>query len=664
MKKFGFIALFFVSIILGSSLVNAQKTDDRILLNIAGDEVTAGDFMYVFRKNNINRESQGPDSIAKYLQLYINFRLKVKEAEQLGLDTAKAFRTELEGYRKQLAQPYFFDSTVSEKLLKEAYERKQWDLRASHILFTCDKNAPPEDTLKAYQGAIAARTRLLAGEDFGKVSQEVSQDPNARDSEANQYRPARKGNLGDLGYFTVFDMVYAFESCAYNTEVGTISMPVRTDHGYHIIKVTDKKPALGQVQVEHIFVSMPPNATPMDSAQKKIKIDAAYEKIKGGANFEEIVKEFSEDKGSAGNGGKLPWFGSNRLVPDFVDAARNLKDSGEVSMPFSTVYGYHIIKLIGRKPVGSFEEEEFGLKTRIEKDMRNKLSEEAVINRIKQENKFKENLKAKEALYATLDSTVLKWEWDASKAAGLTKTVFSLGKTKYTQQDIASYLQSKQSKSITSIRGFFNDSYKSFINEKCFAFEDSHLEQKYPDFRMLIQEYHDGILLFDLMDRNVWSKAVKDTAGLAVFYQENKSKYMWDQRFHASVVTILRPDAVNTDELREMFTSGKAKEEILGQFNTDTTLNIIIETEKFSAGDSPVVDKVQWITGLSPMVDSPSGPSFVFGIEIIPPEPKLMQEARGLVTADYQSYLEEQWIKELRVKYPVTINEEVLSTLK
>ena len=664
MRKIRFIATMSVLIVFMTGGLHAQKTDNRILLNIAGEEVTAGDFMYVYKKNNINREDQGLDSISKYLQLYINFRLKVREAEELGLDTAKAFITELEGYRKQLAQPYFYDSTISEKLIREAYERKQWDLRASHILFTCDKNALPQDTLKAFHSAMAARNRVMAGEDFSKVSVELSQDPNARDSEASQYRPARKGNLGDLGYFTVFDMVYPFESAAYNTPVGTVSMPVRSDHGYHVIKVTDRKPALGQVQVAHIFVSLAAGSTTQDSIQKKIKIDAAYEKIMAGESFEDIVKEFSEDKGSAANGGKLPWFGSNRLVPDFVDAARNLKDSGDISKPFSTIYGYHIIKLLGRKPVGTFEEEEFGLKTRIEKDMRNKLSEEAVISRIKQENNFKEYPKAVEAVYATLDSSVMKWEWTAAKAAGLKKPVFSIGKLKYSQQDLATYLASKQTKSVTSIRGFFNDTYKSFVKEKCMAYEDSRLEQKYPDFRLLIREYHDGILLFDLMERNVWSKAVKDTAGLAAYYGANKDKYMWDERFHATVVTVLNPGDVNIEELRDFITEGKPLEEILERYNSDTTLNILAETEKYSRGDSPIIDKVQWKTGLSPMIDSPSGPAFVYGIAVAPPEPKLLQEARGLVTADYQSFLEEKWIGELRSKYPVTINQEVLSTLK
>jgi peptidyl-prolyl cis-trans isomerase SurA len=664
MRKIGFSLTLLAVLFFSAINIYSQQTDERVLLNIAGDQITAGDFMYVFNKNNLNKENQGPDAIKEYLELYINFRLKVREAEDLGMDTVESFRKELEGYRKQLAQPYFTDTAVSDNLIKEAYARKEWDVRASHILFRCEKSATPEDTLAAYNKAMAAYKRIQAGEDFGKVAAEVSEDPSARDTEASQYRPARKGNQGDLGYFTVFDMVYPFETGAYETPVGSVSKPVRTDYGFHLIKVTDKQPALGQVQVEHIFIALPPNASQNDSVQKKMKIDAAYDKIKAGTAFEDVVKEFSEDKASAGNGGKLAWFGCNRMVPEFIVQVRNLKDSGDVSAPFNTQFGYHIVKLIGRKPVGTFQEEEPGIKSRLEKDVRNKLSEESVINKIKKEYGFKEYPKAKEAVYATIDTTMSSGEWKATRAAGLEKTIFTLGDDKYTQQDFALYLQQKQPKKVPDITGFFNDTYKSFVNEKCIAYEDKRLEQKYPDFRMLVQEYHDGILLFDLTDKNVWSKAVKDTAGLAAFYASNPGKYMWDKRFNASVVTILNPSNVNTDDVRAMFSAGKTADEALARFNTDTTMNIMIETSKFSAGDNAIIDKVKWKTGLSQMIDSPSGPSFVYGYAVLEPEPKALQEAKGLVTADYQTYLEEQWIKDLRAKYTVTVDEAVLSTLK
>jgi len=664
MRQIRFAFALFTLFSLINPIVKGQQNDERVLMNIAGEEVTASEFMYVFNKNNFNKEETTQQAIREYLELYINFRLKVKEAESLGLDTLESFRKELEGYRKQLAQPYFNDEKVSEHLLKEAYDRKQFDIRASHILIRLDKNASPEDTLGAYKKAVEIRQRIISGEDFGAIAAELSEDQSARDTEATQYRPARKGNRGDLGYFTVFDMVYPFETGAYTTEVGKLSEPVRTDYGYHLIYVTDKQPALGQAQVAHVFVSVPPNATATDSVQKKMKIDAAYDKLKSGASFEDVVNEFSEDKSSAGNGGKLPWFGSNRMVPEFIIETRNLKDTGDISAPFTTSFGWHIIQLVGKKPVGSFEDEEFNLKNRLDKDMRNSLSEEAVISKIKNEYGFKEFPKSRDAVRETLDSTLLKGEWDITKAAGLEKTVFSLGSEKYTQQDLAGYLAAKQSKRVADIGTFFNESYSSFVKESCIAYEDNRLEEKYPDFRMLVQEYHDGILLFDLTDRNVWSRAVKDTTGLRDYFNANPGKYMWDKRLHASVVTILNPSEVDTEALRNMFTTGKSTEDILKEVNSDTLTNVLIETNKFSEGDSPVVDKVKWKTGLSPLVDTPEGPAFVNGIEVLKPEPKTLDEARGLVTADYQTFLEEQWITELRAKYPVTVNEEVLNTLK
>jgi peptidyl-prolyl cis-trans isomerase SurA len=664
MKQLRFAIALFTFFALISPFVTGQKTDDRVLLNIAGEDVTAGEFMYVFNKNNFSKEENDTNAVREYLQLYINFRLKVREAESLGMDTLESFRKELEGYRKQLAQPYFNDEEVSEELLKEAYERKLWDIRASHILIRLDKNAPPEDTLKAYKKAVETRNRILGGEDFGTVAAEVSEDPSARDTEATQYRPARKGNRGDLGYFTVFDMVYPFETGAYSTEVGKISQPVRTDYGYHLIRVTDKQPALGQAQVAHVFVAIPPNPNATDSLQKKMKIDGAWDKLKSGSSFEEVVLEYSEDKSSSGNGGKLPWFGSNRMVPEFIIQTRNLKDTGDLSEPFTTSFGWHIIKLIGKKPVGTFEEEEFGLKNRLDKDMRNSLSEEAVIIRIKNEYGFKEYPKSKDALFATLDTNLLNGEWDVSKAAGLDKPVFSLGDRKFTQQELAQYIASRQNKKPSDVKTFFNETYDSFVKENIIAYEDSRLEEKYPDFRMLVQEYHDGILLFDLTDKNVWSKAVRDTSGLKAYYQANPGKYMWDTRFSASLVTILHPSDVDAEGLKKMFAEGKSTEDILAAYNSDTTMNILIENGKFSKGDSPVVDRVKWKTGASELLDTPEGPAFVYGYEILEPEPKSLDEARGLVTADYQSWLETQWIQELRAKYPVTVKEEVLVTLK
>ncbi len=655
-----------VLMLLFSSAVISQdlENDDRVLMTIAGENVTVGDFMHVFNKNNLNQDENKQDAIREYLDLYINFRLKVKEAEEMGLDTSQSFIKELEGYRKQLAQPYFKDESMTDKLLEEAYQRKLYDVRASHILIRLDKNAEPADTLAAYDKIMKIRQEYLDGADFAGLAKKYSEDPSARDTEATQYRPARKGNGGDLGYFTVFDMVYPFETGAYETPVGQVSMPVRTDYGYHLILVTDKAPSIGESRVAHIYVALPPSSTHQDSLQKKMKIEQAYSQLLAGKSFAEVVKQFSEDKGSVGNGGLLPWFTSNKMVPEFIVQTRNLKDTGMYSEPFMTSYGWHIIKLIDRKPVGTFDEEKFELKNKLDKDVRMSMSEEVVLERIKKEYGFKENEKARRAVEALLDSTLLKGEWDAGKADGMKKEVMSLGDSSYTQKDLADYLADKQSNRIKDIGLYFNEMYTKFVTEKCLAYEDSQLEKKYPEFRMLMQEYHDGILLFDLTDKKVWSKAVKDTTGLKEYYTSHQADYMWDKRLDAAVFTVVNPENVSMNDIRLAVESGMKIDSVLAKYNSDTLTNVLVETGKFPKGDNKIIDSIKWKKGLSQNVDTPEGVAFAYVYEVLKPEPKTLDEARGLVTADYQNYLEQQWIEELKAKYPVVVNEEVLMTLK
>lgn len=664
MRKFNWLLATAAMILLFAPAGMAQQEDNRTLMTIAGENVTVSDFMHVYNKNNLNKEENSQEALREYLDLYINFRLKVREAEEMGLDTSQSFIKELDGYRKQLAQPYFKDESLSEELLEEAYQRKLWDVRASHILIRVDKNASPEDTLAAYKKIIGLRDRFQKGEDFSALAKEFSDDPSARDSEASQYRPARKGNGGDLGYFSVFDMVYHFESGAYNTPVGEVSMPVRTDYGYHLIRVTDKQPSMGQNRVAHIYVAISPNSTPQDSLQKQMKIEQAYQKLQNGAAFSDVVRDFSEDKGSVPNGGLLPWFTSNKMVPEFIVATRNLKDTGAYSEPFMTTYGWHIIRLADRKPVGSFEDENFDLKSKLDKDQRINMSEEVVLKRIREDYGFRENEKAREALLEKMDSTILTGEWSAEKASGMDKVVLSIGDAKYTQHDLALYIQEKQHKRTQDIRLFFNETYKNYSKEKCLEYEDSRLEGKYPEFRLLMQEYHDGILLFDLTDKKVWSKAVKDTTGLKEYYKAHQMDYMWDKRLSALIVTVIRPQVTDVDEVRKAIGSGMDIDSVLALYNSDTLTTILAEKGNFIKGDNKVTDNIKWKAGLSQNIDTPEGIAFAYVYEVLKPEPKSLDEARGLVTADYQNFLEKQWIDELRVKYPVVVNEEVLVTLK
>jgi peptidyl-prolyl cis-trans isomerase SurA len=320
----------------------AQVNNDEVLMTIAGKRIYVGEFLSIYQKNNVKGETIDKKSLNEYLDLFINFKLKVKQAEDMGLDTVASFKNELNGYRDQLAKPYFTDDATLNRLMQEAYEREKSDLRASHIFFRLAPDASPEDTLVAYKKAMAASERLSKGESFELLAVELSEDPSAKDREATQQHPFLKGNKGDLGFFAVFDMVYPFENGAWGTEVGKVSKPVRTEYGYHLIKVTARRPALGKVTVAHIFLAIPKNATAADSARIQVRIDSVYTKLKSGISFEELVKSYSDDKGSAAKDGVLPAFGVNRMVPEFVEAIYSLDNTGDYTKPILTTYGFFV----------------------------------------------------------------------------------------------------------------------------------------------------------------------------------------------------------------------------------------------------------------------------------------------------------------------------------
>jgi peptidyl-prolyl cis-trans isomerase SurA len=639
-----------------------SQNNDQVLMNIAGENVTKSEFLGVYQKNNTKGEVIDQKSLDEYLDLFINFKLKVKEAEVLGLDTVKSFRDELGGYRKQLAQPYLIDEDANKALLDEAYARKGEDIRASHILIRVDKNAAPADTMAAFNKVMKIKKRLLKGEDFGKLAAELSDDESAKDR--TQDGRTIKGNKGDLGYFTVFDMVYPFETGAYTTKLGEVSQPVRSEFGYHLIKVTDRKPAMGKVQIAHILFLYPKDAKTADSAALKPKADSAYQKLLKGDEFGIVVKEFSDDKGTSDKGGVLPWFGVNRMVPEFIAQIAKLKKPGDYTAPFQTSFGWHIIKLIEQKPIGSFDENKADLKQKLTKNDRSVKSEESFVSKVKKEYTFIEDLKARDEFYTIVTDSIFKGKWKASQASQLTKNLFTIGKATYTQPDFAKYIESKQKNiPVQTIASYVNSTYHTFVNEKCMAYEDSQLENKYPDFKALMREYHDGILLFDLTDQKVWTKAIKDTTGLKDFYEKNKNNYPWPERLEASIYSFTDAKAIKS--ARKLLKKGITEEQILSRLNHDSTIVVSIEHKKFVKGDNKLIDGIAWVKGLTiDMTIDSTHIGFVMVHGVIPPEPKLLSEAKGLITSDYQNYLEKEWIAMLRAKYPVTVNREVLQSIK
>ncbi|PLW98604.1 MAG: hypothetical protein C0591_04140 [Marinilabiliales bacterium] len=661
-KLFALVTLVFISNI----AIQAQfSLDNKTLVTIGDEKVTVGEFMKVYNKNNSQTGAYETSTIEEYLDLFINFKLKVKEAEDLKMDTSQVFQKELNSYREQLAKPYFVDENVNEALLEEAYNRMLKDIRASHILVMVDENASAEDTLAAYLKITEARNKVLAGMDFSEAAVEFSEDPSARDREAipNQ-QGFRPGNKGDLGYFTVFNMVYPFETAAYETELEEVSLPVRTKFGYHILKINDIQDAMGVVQVAHIFVALRPDASTEDSARKAEKINNIAAKINEGMKFEDAVIQYSEDKGSARNKGQLSKFTCNRVVPEFVEAVNGL-EIDEVSEPIQTMYGFHIIKLIGRETPGTFEEEAPQLKERIAKDQRAQKSEEAVIHKIKAENGVKVYEKAKEEIFQLIDTTVFQANFKADSLMKLTDPILKIGDTKYSQYEFATYVERKQiQQDAMNMDIYLNRLFTGFEDEMCLDYEDQHLEDNYPEFKDLMKEYHDGILLFNLTDKKVWSQAVVDTTGLENYFSQHNEDYMWERRVDATVYEIRDHEIV--EQVQKIIEMNDSDGDIALALEMDSIQKkVTIKPGYYEKGNNKYVDQVDWEKGLSDQINSDVENLVVFVKirEILPPEPKSLDEARGLATADYQSYLEKAWIQELKEKYPVTINQDVLQKL-
>lgn len=639
--------LIIIAFLFSSVITLAQSKEDAAFIDFGDEKVTKSEFKRVYLKNN-SGEIISKSTVDEYLELYINFKLKVKEAVSLGMDKDEAFMKELGGYRKQLAQPYLTADGIIEELKKEAYNRLQYDVKASHILIKLDQDASPEDTAAAYKRAIRVKKNVENGQDFELMAKQYSDDPSA------------KTNGGSLGYFTSFYMVYPFESAAYKTEVGKISEVVRTQFGYHVLKVEDKRPAVGNIKVAHILISNDQELSKTDDPEGKIK--EIYAKTKQGQKFEDLAAQFSDDTRSSSEGGLLPMFGVGRMVPEFEKAAFALKKDGDISEPFSTPYGWHIVKRIELAPIGSFKTVEAELSQKIKKDSRSNLSQTSVINKIKTQYGFKENLKERDDFYKIIDSTYFNGTWTKAKAKGLNKELFTIGNKTINQQDFAQYLETSKSKKVIDSRVLINARYEAYRRASILEYKNAKLDEEYPDFRYLMQEYHDGILLFNLTDKLVWSKAVKDSTGLKSFYESNKENYKWDQRIDAVVFSAQNEKVA--ESVKKMLKEGKDLKEIMEETNRPSQLNLRYETKKYLKGENEVADKVEWKKGISKNISLNGRVQFVQIIEVIAPAYKTLDDSRGLITSDYQNFLEKEWIKSLRSKTNVEVNKKILKEIK
>lgn len=644
-KSWMLLLAFFIT-----AAAQAQSTgNDPVLFTVAGQPVSKEEFLYVYKKNNPDKQNDySRESLQEYLDLYVNFKLKVTEARAEKIDTTEKVREELQKYGDQLIKSNF-DKEVLELAAQNMYADMQKERLVYHIMIGVDTKAPGVDTMAAINKMKQARERLAKGENFSKVAKEVSTDKSS---------PNDPGLIGWVLKGQIANQT--FENAIFSTDVGGYSDVIKTSIGYHVIYVPKERTNQGTTTVAHILVRTPKEAKPEEVAKAKKQADSLYQLLKGGADFAELATKFSADKSSASKGGQLEPFTTGKTAFQFQEAAYTLKNPGDISEPVQSEYGWHIIKLIEKKPLSSYAEMKDELKSRIEKSPQYKDLRAEFVAKAKASYPFTENLDAKKELLGTLDSAFVKSNWNMHKADGLNKVLFTIGDKKYTQTDMASYLEINQRVNRDkSIEEKYNKLYAQAVEQTIIEYD---LSQRNVDFRRLLQEYRDGLPLFAMLERKIWSRGSTDTVGLRNYYEQHKTEYMWEERVEATTYTC--KDTKTAKAVRKMAGKKAGDKEIMAKFNKDSVELVSVKTAIYLPGQDSNVDKLNKTPGVGEDILNADGSiTFVRLNKVIAPMPKSLDEARGYVISAYQDQLEKEWIEELHNKYPVVIDQKVFNSM-
>ncbi|GAB2544298.1 peptidylprolyl isomerase [Spirosoma aerophilum] len=539
----GFLLALFVTACKTAAPVVQQTPPEPVILTLGNKAFTTNDFFQSFTKNQLSSDSTQRTDVKTYFDLYTNLKLKVLAAETEGRDTTEAFREEMNTYRKQLAQPYLTDKVLVESLAAEAYQRMQEEVDASHILIPVAEYATPADTLAAYQTILSIRKQAQDGTDFAALARQHSQDLNT----------ASAG--GSLGYIPVFGVVYPLETAAFTTPVGSVSAPVRTRFGYHLIKVNNRRPSRGRVRVAHVLIRISPSADEAGQKMAQDRINTAYARLQKGDSFEQVCREMSDDGTSKANGGVLPMFEPGRWVPAFEDAAFALSRPGEYTKPVRTNYGWHIIKLIERKGLDTYTTLSPSLRQRVMTDSRAEVIRQATVQRLQKVYAVQADRALLENALTKADSSLLRGQWRFAEpldGALQNKPILTIDKQPYTVNQFFDYVRQRQQpprnpalattspttertvggSPVVAMRRLFD----RFTGDQLMATEEANLEKKSPEFRALLNEIRDGVLLSQVMDQNVWERSMVDSTGQRQYFEQNKAKYIFPQRVQATIV--------------------------------------------------------------------------------------------------------------------------------
>ncbi|MFK7833993.1 MAG: peptidylprolyl isomerase [Winogradskyella sp.] len=626
--------------------VSFSQDTDAVLLTVDGQPIMASEFLRVYNKNLDLVKDENQKDIDGYLKLFTEYQLKLKEAKRLKLDEDKNYQREFSRYKKQLIQNYISENEVTDTLVKEAYERSNIDINAAHILVRVDANA--KDTLTAYNQVLGLRKRALE-EGFDKVKAEMHN--------------GKTIFIEDLGYFSAFKMVYDFESAAFNTPVGEISMPFKTQFGYHVVKVNDKRASRGTITAAHIMVNLASKDSLRDAEQR---INEIYKKLNQGERFDALAKQFSEDKSSAKNGGKISPFKSGQLSSiEFEDEAFALKNDGDVSKPFKTAYGWHIVKRMELKPIEAFEDVKTSFETKVKRDSRSKLINEAMVAKLKKKYKVNYNSDANAYFTSILNKEMYNRAWKVPEDLVKSDTIFTINKRPFSYEAFANHLMTAQrlyTGKATPFETIVEKEFESFFEKSILKYREDNLENENEEFANILKEYRDGLLLFDLMEKEVWNKAAKDSLGLETFYAKNKANYQWKDR--VDVVIATSADQSKMKRILKLMKKGKSEEVIKVALNTEVEQNVIFTKGFYDTSDPILPADFKEKKGVSKVYEHNEAFHVIDVKDVLPAGQKTLEEAKGKVINDYQAEIETNWIQDLYNRFEIEVNNEVLATIK
>ncbi|NHN27689.1 peptidylprolyl isomerase [Flavobacterium jejuense] len=649
MRNIVFVLICFYS----SFFLSAQEKETLFTIN--DSPFYTDEFVRVYNKNLDLVKDDSQKDLDKYLELFLGYKLKVQKANKLGLQNEAKYQNELNSYRTQLAKNYLNDSKVTNSLIEEAYERTKNEVRASHILVLVDESATPADTLKAYNNIMNLKARAEGSEGFDAVAAKYSEDPSAKD------------NKGDLGYFSAFKMVYPFENAAYNTPIGSISNPFRTRFGYHIIKVTDKRENKGEITVAHIMILKPNNKDAVAELKAKQTIEDIYKKIQQGENFETLAKQFSEDKSSAVNGGVLQRFGAGQLTsPEFENVAFSLKDKDQKSEPFESKFGWHIVKLIDRHPLQSLDEMRYELENKIRRDERSLIITNTLAKKARSKYPVSVENKTLSKVKTIVTNEYYNQNWSIPENLnGFDGDIVIINsEKKINTKDFLNYLVAQQKGNVKTkpISSLVDELFEKWLDEKLIEYYDNNLENEFPEFKYVMDEYRDGLLLFDLMEKEIWVKAKTDTIGLKKFYENHKNEYLWKKRLDVDILS--STDSKTIKAAKSYLKKGKSLEYIKEKLNKEDKVNVMVKSGLYEEDYDVLPEFKIDSEGVTPVISKGNYYFTALVKEVKPSEPKTIAECKGKLINDYQQFLENNWVNELKKEFTIKVDQDVFNKIK